>query len=380
MIKSFTIEGFRKFESITFDGLGKINLFLGNNNAGKTTILEAIYAFTCGDNIQQLVSTSVQRHAGTYNVYSFMEKLVNVFNDRDFLPLRFSLSATMDDDSNKKIVHELHPEQIFADLEPTLMGSFGSNQSNEIWERNYPKYLGEWAIRYKSHDHDYTKRIKMPYPLRPRYLKEINPDMVYEQPMIRARFVDVVTHRNREENFKIYSFLKREKKGKNMAEFVAELSRSFVDIAGIDCIPYPDGEMGPISFMTQNDGMLPIYSFGEGMQRWYNILGGMIVYQDSIHCIEEVDATFHPQAQKQLASNLVRYAEKYNNQLFLTSHSQEFVDNLLETVYGNEEEVTEDHIRVITLWHNPKLNKVQVRVLTGKEAYDMRDDFQMELR
>ena len=42
MITSLRVENFRGFESLSVDGLGRINLLVGANNSGKTSILEAI--------------------------------------------------------------------------------------------------------------------------------------------------------------------------------------------------------------------------------------------------------------------------------------------------------------------------------------------------
>lgn len=43
MIKSISIENFRCFHQTKIDGFGQVNLIGGQNNAGKTTLLEAVY-------------------------------------------------------------------------------------------------------------------------------------------------------------------------------------------------------------------------------------------------------------------------------------------------------------------------------------------------
>ena len=43
MISSLTIEGYRCFEHFEMSGLGRVNLLVGKNNSGKTSVLEAIY-------------------------------------------------------------------------------------------------------------------------------------------------------------------------------------------------------------------------------------------------------------------------------------------------------------------------------------------------
>ena len=44
MIKSFEIAKYRQFESAKFDNFSNINLFIGENDTEKTTILKFLYA------------------------------------------------------------------------------------------------------------------------------------------------------------------------------------------------------------------------------------------------------------------------------------------------------------------------------------------------
>lgn len=43
MISSIRVEGYRGFERFEMSGLGRVNLLVGTNNSGKTSVLEAIY-------------------------------------------------------------------------------------------------------------------------------------------------------------------------------------------------------------------------------------------------------------------------------------------------------------------------------------------------
>ena len=46
MISSFSIRGYRGFNKFSMGGLGRINLLVGTNNCGKTSVLEAIHLLT----------------------------------------------------------------------------------------------------------------------------------------------------------------------------------------------------------------------------------------------------------------------------------------------------------------------------------------------
>ncbi len=49
MISNLTIKGFRAFRELRVDPLTRVNLFVGPNNAGKTTVLEAVELLASGD-------------------------------------------------------------------------------------------------------------------------------------------------------------------------------------------------------------------------------------------------------------------------------------------------------------------------------------------
>ena len=127
---------------------------------------------------------------------------------------------------------------------------------------------------------------------------------------------------------------------------------------------------------------LPLYAFGDGLRRWFHLIGQMIVYRDSVHCIEEIDATFHPGAYEQLSQRLVLYAKEFNNQVFLTSHSIEFTDSFLNALYGDNglvEESEEDPVRIYTL-KRPIGGELEVWPLSGREAFEKRLKFGIDLR
>ena len=108
----------------------------------------------------------------------------------------------------------------------------------------------------------------------------------------------------------------------------------------------------------------------------------MLVESNACHLIEEVDSTFHPAAHKHLSTMLLEYAEKFNNQLFLTSHSIEFADAFLNILYGEEgiiSEDDEDPVRVFTL-RNDEKKGIEVWSLSGRESYKNRILYDLEIR
>ena len=60
MLKSLKMTGFRAFESYTLDSLSRVNLVVGKNNSGKTSVLEAIDLLVSGGS-PAAISESAQR-------------------------------------------------------------------------------------------------------------------------------------------------------------------------------------------------------------------------------------------------------------------------------------------------------------------------------
>lgn len=54
MLKTVKIENFRGFESFELQNLGRLNLLVGKNNSGKTSILEAIRLLCSCNNLEPL--------------------------------------------------------------------------------------------------------------------------------------------------------------------------------------------------------------------------------------------------------------------------------------------------------------------------------------
>ena len=60
-ISDFTIQGFRGLRDLKIKKLGQINLFVGNNNSGKTSVLEALSIFCDPFNGQKWYDAGTQR-------------------------------------------------------------------------------------------------------------------------------------------------------------------------------------------------------------------------------------------------------------------------------------------------------------------------------
>lgn len=374
MLEAIRINNYKKFSDFGLTDLSKINIIIGINNVGKTTLLEAILGFASGCNISALMNLSVLHRTyseqAVTNPYRLAEGIWHAFhknkNSEDF---NFSFEGIAD---GKKIYikHRFHPHSIFSQFLPNEMGIF--NETNHLKEKGdtqmllgqnsgidvpYPRTsLGRWTIETDDKKHEYD--IAFP---------TMTTSIISEKPLILAKFNDILAHRNDQDNRITYSALAR-------AGLLSKMVDSFNDafkgigLKDIENIPYPDGSAAPISVRFNDGRVLPLYSLGDGLRRWFNIIGSMVVYKRSIHCIEEIDATLHHAAQKNVSYKLCSYVKEYGNQLFITTHNLEYLNSFLYSVKEADDNLISlrDDIRIITLRDVNGL--VESRVLDGAAA------------
>lgn len=380
MLTSFRMQGFRKYKELSIENMGRVNFILGSNNIGKTSILEGIYTWACGQNISPLINIPLARcrYSGIQNPYWMMEEVMAVINQREQIPFQMSFSGTFNgrkvqfnhsvypsdllteyDASYKKVADSTIPKtNVHTAQDPPIIipSSIGMVQFNQ-----QPTVVARWEV--EQNGEVVTDNITIPVAI----VSKVKPFQL-------AKYIDVLSHTSVSETVQMYSSLKREK----MLEDVSnEIRKVFPEIVGFDMLPYPDGSQAPISILKDDGSLLPMYAYGDGIQRWFYILGAIALYKNSIICIDEIDTGFHPSAQVKFCKHLSKYAKANNVQLFVTTHNIEFIDHYLNSLNELGNEYVTD-ARVITLRNVD--NGTKTRTLSAYDAEKLREEYRMELR
>lgn len=374
MLESISFKGFRKYKDFSLDGFSRVNFILGENNVGKTTILEGIYAWACGQNIVPFMSIPLAR--GRYSTnqqpYWIMEEILTIANNRYELPMHMEFSGKVD---NEEITfeHNIYPSDLLAEYDSTYK-KFSENSmpsSNGILAKEQqivtglpgiiqtyqPTLVAKWEIKHKEDivQTDIMAPLAMTSTRKPYKL---------------AKYIDLLTHTATVENVQMYGTLKREALLEEVTEKIQEI---YPEIAGFDMIPYPDGSQAPVSVLKKDGTILPMYAFGDGVQRWFYIIGALTLHKGSIICIDEIDTGFHPKAQGEFCKNLTKYAKDNNVQLFISTHNKEFIDNFLDSVDENYNE-----LMIYTL--KDQNGSIKTRRLDTVQAKNARDNYGAEFR
>lgn len=395
LLEKFMLQNFKKFNELDLQNLARINLIVGDNNVGKTTLLEAVFTFSCGTNFYPLLSVPFSQRLQDsrlpnpmiLNPYRMAEYILYTFHWENLIPydaFRLHFQGNIIQKNNKiphgdiKIYHEFIPSQIFSEFipqktetwydAPVSYNTFDmqDNIGNNVRISLPNQYLGKWniTINYAQGENEPTETFSVTYP---------NPssDNTAKQPLILAKFNNELSHCDESENRRIFAAITR---AGIMSDFIKEISESFdIELEAIENIPYPDGSESSITFRPKGKNFhIPLYAFGDGLRRWYSLLGGMLIFKNAIHCIDEVDVGFHQKVQGAFSKQLVNYTHKYNNQLFMTTHNVEYMSEFLHAINNIGDNVLENDVRVITL--REINNSIKCRTLTGMEALQACED------
>ncbi|MDB6121840.1 MAG: phosphatase [Pedosphaera sp.] len=68
MLKSLTIQNFKRFRELTFPTLKRVNLIMGKNNTGKTAVLESLILLIEPENFPGLIPKTFRNYPDNYNL------------------------------------------------------------------------------------------------------------------------------------------------------------------------------------------------------------------------------------------------------------------------------------------------------------------------
>jgi AAA15 family ATPase/GTPase len=290
-LKHLTITNFRGFDSLEIDGFSKINLFVGKNNSGKTSVLESIFLLIGMSNpmLPNMVNQIRGLNTGNAKQLGFLFHGLRMDNKPSF-------SAKFSDYSDR--ILRLEPKyrqnesigNTSSSSTPELIGlelNFRELKgSKQNFNRKSSLIFGDSVIN-QSIPRDYTEKLHAVFVADKNDLATL------------ARFSEMI-------------------KRKETNSIIETLQKFDNDIQDIKTLP--DG----IYFDIKNvEELVPSNVMGDGIRRFLNIVTAVYEKEKSFVCIDEIENGLHYSAYKLLWKSLLSYLSINNVQLFITSHNIE---------------------------------------------------------
>ncbi len=359
-IEDIQVSAFRGIKDLELKNLNHINIIAGNNNSGKTSILEAIYMLRNPLSLYDVVRLSRLRDSMPIYAPSPFESFINMLQHES---LRLGINA-------KGRIGEVQLE-LSGELRSVII------DKKAIEARNYWMHKDMEEIEAMSFSGLYKYIINSDYDSIPVEFTEYS--NFNELPRHRYNYIDVV-----------YLSPARHLLGNSISSIVR--SGTYKDLcvyllqqfdSNIEDILYVKNEITnrPVECIRHtNLGVMPLSTYGDGIKKVIALANGIASAKDGILMIDEVETSIHSKYYKDIFAFLVKACLQFNVQLFVTTHSQEAIDAILLSQEYSEKSNNDDPINVITFRTDKGLQRTLSRTMLGNEVLKNREKFDFEVR
>lgn len=305
ILKSFNIKNFRRFTDLELNNLKQVNVIVGNNGIGKTSLLDALFLLLARKN--QNCSYRVQNFRGmTVNTDSDFKYLFKDFKFNNEIYLSGELF-----ENNKLIDLAIKPVFKYTKLvNDGINNNITLEQQEELVAIEYIfKDLNGQPFKQKF-------SIQAPVPLFPHKV-EYQGSYFHTSCM----FINNVCA--------IFDNVVKDNKEKYIVEILNKIDNRIQDI-----------KMGANNTILINmkgiQEAVPFYVIGGGIQKIILILANIISHKNGFLLIDELENGLHYTSLKVLLQAIFIACKMYNVQLFITTHSKETIDSLIKVSDDND--------------------------------------------
>jgi hypothetical protein len=296
------IESYRRFSGLSVEGLNRVNLFVGENNSGKTSLLEAVQLLVCQNDITALLEIAQRRGK------MHMDPPPGWLKEQ--IPADSRISGVFDsvaaNRASVRIRNEVNGEE--------LDDKTGYLTSIEV-DADYG------GISQESVTHLFQQRERITRYASSRVLCPI----VFSSPFIQhdPEFLSSLFAKGVEAGLKgkVVSFIRDhlDQGFKDVDQTTARYAQKFT------------------RFLVEHESMLPapdLAQFGDGLQRIFYI-GLLFAYaKDGVVLIDEFESAIHFKLLRSFTKLVQELAVEFNVQVFLTTHSKECVDAFVQNNFN----------------------------------------------
>ena len=339
-LESLSIRNFRGFDNLEMKDFSKINVLLGENNCGKTSVLESIFLLTGISNpllavtINQLRRITPNKNALKYIFYKLDTQNKPQINGC------FSQNAS----------RELEIAPIFEKNNVVNVKKImkASEQNNSLLTSSLPKAPDFEGLNYIStikNQHEPKKKIETPLLFDTDVTFKLPSSSFYKGNIASTFLSSENVDAGFPDRLKMLFIVKKE-------PIINELLSKFDEkIKGI--------------YVLQNDIYLdmegvseriPLQLFGNGIRHFLNIATTIASnHEQNLIClIDEIENGLHFKSQELMWQTLFKLTKSANIQLFITTHSWEMLQSLTNVLRQSDYTDLQNSVKVFSIVHTLK--------------------------
>ena len=340
------ITGYRGLEMAELSQLGSVNIFVGNNNSGKTSLLEAI-SILCNplDPFRWLEVSQRRLYSG--------RSLIGFRPDLEAMKWIFpqKIGSLSSESYQGQMLIKSSGNTPVSEIEARLVEIYGVGSEKNSQEKINDDLLSSETnavipgIELEIITQIITQSSEQfsLFPLKKKHTAEVFQFWENERFIYRKRSKPVVKNATIFPSYsssepildKLSQIILQEEDGKVK---VLELIQSFDNnILDIEITSTPTAR-ATLYIKHKDIGFAPLYIFGDGFKRTLIIALTALTTVNGVLLIDEIETSIHVSALSRVFSWLIKTCNHLNTQLFVTTHSLEAIDAMLQP------EITTDNV------------------------------------
>lgn len=319
-LETITFKNFKKFKSLELKNLGQFNLIVGDNNVGKTSLLEGLlFSENKIEFFKNIHRTLCEREIHLHGTYT-ENYLKYFFKEDQTLKIKYKFKTS----KFKTIQVEVKRYDNLTEIEKKKIYS-KQGVPNPI-----PRYWTKFSNNEKGFEYDFLYADEHSF-LHERYIPFIPFQQKYGK--------DLVGY---------YSSLARESKSLKK-DLIDDLRIFIPEIEDIELLDIVNGHTY-LSIREKNEEeAFPVSRYGDGAVKLLRILLELGKSKNGRLMIDEIDTGVHHYRFKEFWITVINAAIKHNVQLFATTHNLEglkYFNEAFESEQLSKMAIEATHIRL----------------------------------
>jgi predicted ATP-dependent endonuclease of OLD family len=331
MLRSLRIENFRCFQSFELQQLGRLNLLVGTNNSGKTSILEAVHLLTQQHSLAALQEVTTNRGEYVSNTESRTERELDIrhlfYGHEIKVGTRFSIFG--DDDS-----HEMG-----------LVVSIGHSGQLTLFEP-----LQEFVLLVEWLGQD-EERIELPLSVQEclpldyiqRSRRDLNTRKGFVSPRTKTQIVRL-SSLTTSKMIDLFDSVVLTPEEDLITRTLQTIEPNIERIASVASDRYKNSShSGFVVRFSNTEQRVPIGNMGDGIWRLLGITLALVSAKDGVLLVDEIDTGLHFSVMSDMWKLIWETAKRLNVQVFATTHNSDCwmsLSAIANTEHPSEEGIT----------------------------------------
>jgi AAA15 family ATPase/GTPase len=311
MLNSLEIRNYRNLKHLKIDKLGRVNLIVGKNNTGKSSVLEAVSIFGAKVEINTISNILDRRQENCLedDGTDIMSFYIHVFLKNIFTNQNTDSIIHIGDDNHYVELALIGLKSDFEDILLEIKRENGETIKFSLNNGNYKLISGKEPFFRKQSEGDSCQYVR--------------PDLQDLQVSSRINWANISLNQGKE---------------KLLIESLRLLETS---IERFDFVNVRKNNPG-LSIYSQptvrlkGGKIVNLRSMGDGINRILTIILAMVNCENGYLLIDEFENGLHYSVQEKLWEIIFHLAERLNIQVFATTHSYDCIDAFSEVLNGGK--------------------------------------------